>query len=165
MTGTIDTKQYEAFTNAAQENFNRIFGEYGFSAFSDSQFKAGLLKLHDKGYHDFKLTNLGHGGFIMSDHYAELEKTVEDHNVERDRLMQDPTFATAAFYYEMCNHEYDINLQAAYDVCSMFGNVEYDDDYTARDYLAQLGFGAPIMAAYSVALSAYRRDAEENGWC
>ena len=44
-----------------------------------------------------------------------------------------------AFEYEMDNHEYAINWQGDWDVCSCFGNCTYGSEKDYTDYLKEIG--------------------------
>ena len=68
-----------------------------------------------------------------------------------DEKKNDYDFYFGAFKYEMANHEYPINWQGNYDVCSAFGNVEYDhegDDSNLTFYFDQLNFTDAQRRAY-----------------
>lgn len=160
----IDTKPYTDFTQANQAEFNRIHDEYGFSAFSPKQIVEGLEKLESRGYSDSEITYLGYGFYMVQDHVQEYEKFNKACRVRLREMMSDYNFALGAFYYEMCNHEYGINLQGAWDVCSVFGNVKFSEGATGLDYLKQLGYGGETARAFKRARLAYYADAEENEW-
>lgn len=71
-----------------------------------------------------------------------------------DGKSEDYDFYFNAFCYEMANHEYPINWQGNYDVCSVFGPVEYDkenDDQNLTFYFDQLNFTQAQRRAYMAA--------------
>ena len=78
--------------------------------------------------------------------------------------MRDSAFAEEAFYYEMCNHEYGINSQGDWDVCSCFGDCQYSPEKGGKEYLLDMGYGDTAIGAYLRARRRYYRDAEENEW-
>src|SRR5574344_210153 len=106
---------YEEYKNKKQEEFNDLPIFY---AFSNEQFEAAMnergltLKDTDK---IFKLGDTG-GFYLKKD--AEIIRAYFSKQDELSELMKDKTFATEAFLYEMNNHEYAINWQGDYDVCS-----------------------------------------------
>ena len=62
----------------------------------------------------------------------------------------------SAFVYEMFNHEYGINWQADFDVCSCFGDCSGVEDYTNVDNLFNAcNFSDIQRSAYSAARSEY----------
>ena len=75
-------------------------------------------------------------------------------------MINDLDFAYSAFEYEMYNHEYPINWQGDWDVCSCFGHCEYDDSKYGKDYLAELGFNDLVIAQYYRASKTVRANGE-----
>ena len=57
-------------------------------------------------------------------------------------------FAYEAFEYEMYNHEYPINWQGDWDVCSCFGHCEYAEDKDGTDYLTDIGYSQKVINEY-----------------
>lgn len=94
---TIDTTAYRDFKNERQSMFDRVFGEYGFAAFSDEQFKDGIEKLHEHGYSGFKLKSLGCGAFIMAEHAKDITAGEQESAKQLRELMSDYDFALSAF--------------------------------------------------------------------
>ncbi len=86
-------------------------------------------------------------------HHIELNDTLEalklnvKHNYE---------YQKSAFKYEMFNHEYVINWQADYDVLSVFGVVNYNDDLNAM--MDSLNFTEVQKRAYLDARSEVCRE-------
>lgn len=69
----------------------------------------------------------------------------------------------SAFLYEMFNHEYGINWQADYDVCSCFANCSNVKDYTDTNELFTVcGFNDTQKAAYSAARREYFKKQSEQ---
>lgn len=160
----INTKLYTDFVNASQHDYEQLFSKYGFYAFNDKQFKRGEDELRERGYADYSLTSIGYGGFVMSDHVDEIIEVAKARKRRLRASMENREFAIGAFYYEMCNHEYAINTQAAWDVCSCFGDVDYVDGGNGAYYLTQLGYGRNVVRSYRLARESYMRDAIENDW-
>lgn len=72
-------------------------------------------------------------------------------------------FWESAFLYEMFNHEYGINWQADYDVCSCFGNVSGVRDYTDCEKLFDAcGFNDIQRQAYAAARREYFKSESAN---
>ena len=93
--------------------------------------------------------------WMNRDHLAEL----------RELIKKDEAFAEEAFMYEMGNHEYPINTyQGDWDVCSCFGDVEWNEYRTGADYLRALGFGDDTIAIYNRAKRKIRQQWLENDW-
>lgn len=125
-----------------------------FFAFSEGQLKKCL---EERGYalEDAAkvLYRLGNGGFYLRSD-ADIIKGFfsVDHDAELRELMEgDHDFALEAFEYEMANHEYPINWQGDWDVCSVFGDVEYAEEKGGREYLEELGFSEAVIGLYGVA--------------
>ena len=68
----------------------------------------------------------------------------------------------SAFLYEMFNHEYGINWQADFDVCSCFGDCSGVRDYTDADELfAACNFSDVQRAAYMAARREYNEQSAD----
>ena len=78
-------------------------------------------------------------------------------------LMKDPVFAEEAFYEELANHEYFINYEGDYDVCSVFVNCEWSEEKTFYDYLKEGGYDHPQIEAFIRARRRLRDDWIESG--
>ena len=152
---------YEEYKEKRQNECNAL---PLFFAFSDEQFKEAMEERGLKVTDTDKIYRLGDcGGFYLKSDAEKVRAwlTAED---ELPNLMKDKTFAEDAFYYEMCNHEYAINWQGAYDVCSCFGACEYGEMKTGDDYLKEMGYGTETRRAYQSALARYNKDAIDNEW-
>ena len=96
----------------------------------------------------------------FSDHIYELLKGLEK---AKDESENNPDYMVSAFYYEMCNHEYCINWQADWDVCSCFDRCKYGEDKGYVEYLTEMGHPEWIPL-YIKARKKYYKAAEENDW-
>lgn len=69
----------------------------------------------------------------------------------------------SAFLHEMYNHEYGINWQSDFDVCSCFANCNGVKDYTsASELFAACGFSDTQKAAYMAAQREYFKTQAET---
>lgn len=131
-----------------------------FFVFTNEQLEKELnkrgLTLQDTG----KLYRLGDtGGFYLKSD-ADKIRAYFDKSDDLPNLMNDDKFAESAFEYEMDNHEYAINYQGDWDVCSCFcKHCEWSEmkDYT--DYLTENGH-ADWIPAYSKARKRHMKKAE-----
>ena len=82
----------------------------------------------------FCYNKLEHKEFV--EHMIKLKKTLEN---AKKNSEQSEEYMLKAFEYEMDNHEYAINWQGDWDVCSCFGNCKYSDDKDYTDYLKEIG--------------------------
>jgi len=130
-----------------------------FFAFSEKQLeeemnKRGLtLNDTDKIY---RLNNLG-GFYLKSDADVIRAFFKRDKYSELRNLMENEDgFAYEAFEYEMYNHEYPINWEGDYDVCSIFGDCEYGDGKDWVDYLREGGYSNKVMKEFNRAAKAVR---------
>lgn len=132
-----------------------------FFAFSNEQFDNGMKKL---GIEDIKdVRAIGGGGFCHKDTIPKLVEFTNSDSI--DELMKDPEFAEDAIYYEMGNHEYHINTyQGNWDVCSCFGNVEYNEWDDPTEYFKQLGWEQQTIDAFYRARDRFFKAADDNGW-
>lgn len=90
---------------------------------------------------------------------AELLRTLN--NAERNSE-ESFNYWKSAFLYEMFNHEYGINWQADFDVCSCFANCNGVKDYTsASELFTACGFTDTQKAAYMAARREYFNSQKE----
>lgn len=92
--------------------------------------------------------------FVKSGEYLMqcLETATKELNNSRE-------YWKSAFLCEMLNHEYGINWQADFDVCSCFGDCSTVRDYTnARDLFAACNFSEVQRAAYMDAQKEYYKN-------
>lgn len=86
-------------------------------------------------------------------HGAELMRTLDE--AERKNA-ESFDYWKSAFLHEMYNHEYGINWQTDFDVCSCFANCNGVKDYTsASELFAACGFTDTQKAAYMAAQREY----------
>lgn len=151
---------YKEYKDARQGEFNAL---PIFWAFSNKQFEEAMQERGLTMQDTDKVFSLGHGGFALKRDKEAIRAFLNKED-PLPNLMADPAFAEDAFYYEMCNHEFGINWQGAWDVCSCFGNCEYVDGKSGVAYLDDMGYGREVLAAYNRAASRYWKDAEANEW-
>ena len=154
-------KTYGQYKAERQAEFNAL---PIFFAFSNDQLyeemkKRGLRKTDTKQL--FKLGDTG--GFYLKKDAPVIREWFSRHDDLED-MMKDPEFAESAFYEEMGNHEYHINWQADWDVCERFGNCEYEDGKSYRDYLTEIGYGEQVIEAFKAARKRFLEDADTKGW-
>jgi hypothetical protein len=95
-------------------------------AFNDEQLKEALKKLGVKSTKEC-VTVLGHGDIVRKGDGKKLVDMMVRHTDEiKQRLKEDPDFATAAFRYEMDNHEYAINWDGDDDILRCFA-IDWND--------------------------------------
>lgn len=153
---------YKQYQDQRQNEYNELPVFY---AFSDDQFAKAMRERGLDPTETDKIYRLGDsGGFYLR---SDAEKIRAFFNAP-DRLrelMEDPGFAEDAFYYELGNHEYHINTyQGDWDVCSCFGECDFAERKTYRDYLKEIGYPESAVAAFKKARARFLRDAEENNW-
>lgn len=146
---------YAEYREAAQAEFNKL---PIFWAFSNMQFKEALEKrgIDTEGMelgalakkYVYRFGDTG-GFYLKTDAQVVREYLQRDHAKELGELMEnDLDFAREAFVYEMENHEYPINWQGDWDVCTCFGNVEYDEMKDGTDYLLEMGYSPDVVNVY-----------------
>ena len=149
---------YKEYREQRQHDFDSL---PIFFAFSKEQFNEGMRKHGIEYVKDVR--SIGGGGYCHYDTIPKLEEFINGDRI--DELMKDPEFAEDAIYYEMGNHEYHINTyQGNWDVCSCFGNVEYNEWDDPAEYFKQLGWEQQTIDAYERARKRFLKAAEENGW-
>lgn len=155
-------KNYEDYRAKTQKEFNAL---PIFFAFSDKQFKVAMEARGLKETDTDKIYRLGDGfgGFYLKSD-ADIIRNYINKPDELPDLMKNKDFAISAFLYEMRNHEYAINGQGAYDVCSCFGHCRYGENKGYTDYLKEIGYSDDIITCYKEARKQYYRLAEENEW-
>jgi len=135
-----------------------------FFAFSNEQFKEEMNKRGLSENDTDKIYKLGStGGFYLRSDSAIIENYFRKQD-DIVGLMDDNEFAQSAFYYEMGNHEYHINWQADWDVCSCFGDAEYAPEKDYKDYLREMGYGENTICNYAIAKKKFLLDADTKGW-
>lgn len=151
---------YTEYKSARQGEFNAL---PIFWAFSNKQFEEAMQERGLTMQDTDRVFSLGAGGYALK-RDKEVILAFLNKKDPLPELMKDPSFAEDAFYYEMCNHEYGINWQGDWDVCSCFGDCEYSEDKGGADYLTEMGYGQETVDAYYLAKRRYFKAAEENEW-
>ncbi len=153
-------EKYEEMKKRHQTEFNAfpLRAAFGNEQFDNMMREWGL----DPDDTD-KIIYIGAGCYIRkSDRDSFLEMT-ERHSTEMNEAMKDAEFFKSAALYEMCNHEYGINMQADYDVINSLGfNVEYSNGYDELEKCTEMT--AEQKSAYREARKKYFRLADENEW-
>lgn len=152
---------YDEYREKEQAEFNAL---PVFFAFGKDQFEKAMAERGLTANDTDKIYRLGETGgyYLKSD-----AKIIRDYFNKEDKLsqlMKDPEFAQSAFYHEMCNHEYGINWQRDWDVCSCFGSCEYSDEKSGPDYLREIGYSDTTIDCYLAARKQYYKAALENDW-
>ena len=136
-----------------------------FWAFSEEQFDKELAKRGiTRKSAPKKLYSFPMGGFYLRSDADKVKKYYEDMANAKKELVSlmenEEGFAYEAFEYEMYNHEYPINWQGDWDVCSCFGKCEYGDGKYGEDYLKELGFSNKVIKEYAKASRAVRANGD-----
>lgn len=155
-----DKITYEEYKNQRQKEFNAlpIFFVFGEKQFEEELMKRGLT-LNDVD----KVCSLPGGGFCLKSDFAKIKEFIDKPD-QLDELMKDTEFAESAFIYEMRNHEYHINWQGDWDVCSCFGDCEYGEDKDYSDYLREMGYSNEIIQIFAVARAKFIKQCNDNDW-
>ena len=75
----------------------------------------------------------------------------------------DYDYMFTAFYYELGNHEYQINWQGDWDVLRCWGDIKWRGECAdVEPYFDELGFTETQRKAYRDAVKAYLRDCRKN---
>ena len=151
---------YKEYKDVMQKDVNEL---PIFWAFSNRQFEEEMEKRGLTVNDTDKIYSLGGGGFYLRSDADKIHAFFNRKSILPE-LMKDALFAEDAFFYEMCNHEYGINSQGDWDVCSCFGNCEYKSWKEYGDYLKEMGYGDDVILAYKGAKSKYFKAANENEW-
>ena len=142
---------YQEFKKQRQEAYNALPVKY---AFSNEQFKEMLEEwgLTEKDIK--KICKLGNtGGFYLKSDAPKIRAWFEASSDDKlDKLMQDEEFAVGAYYYEMCNHEYGINMDGDWDVLRCFGKEKIEE------------LNENQLRFYKIARKKYLEDALKNEW-
>lgn len=151
---------YREYREVKQKSFNElpIFFAFGMRQFKEAMEERGLTEKDTD-----KIYSLGAGGYYLRSD-APLIRAWFSKKDELPELMKNYEFAEDAFFYEMKNHEFGINSQGDWDVCSCFGDCEYDDSKGGDEYLRDMGYGESTVNAYHGAKARYFREALENDW-
>lgn len=151
---------YKEFVDKRQSEFNAL---PIFFAFSNKQFKTAMEERGLTENDTDKIYKFGDtGGFYLR---KDSDKILEYFSKpdELKELMKDVKFAEDAFEYEMANHEYAINYQGDWDVCSCFGNCEYDEHKGYIQYLKDIGYSDEVIQVFKNAKTKHYKMMEGNG--
>lgn len=152
---------YQEYKQQKQDEFNSL---PIFFAFSDEQFEKEMNKRGLTSKDTDKIYSLSStGGFYLRSDAEKVHEFI--HRIDPlPELMKDDDFAESAFYYEMKNHEYHINWQGDWDVCNCFGDCEYKEQNTYRDYLKIIGYSENTVQAFYRARRKFLQDCSDNDW-
>lgn len=153
--------KYKDYVTARQKEVNDL---PIFWAFNNEQFREGMEARGLTENDVDKIYSLGGGGYYLKSD-SDVIKAFFMKKSGLKKLMRDYDFCRDACYYEMCNHEYGINLQGDWDVMSCFGSVEYTDaENELETYFDKLRWSKKQRQAYRDARIQYYEDAEKGGW-
>lgn len=143
-------KTYKEFREYMEKGTNAlpIFWAFTMDQFEEQMKKRGLTsKDTDK---ICRLGNVNGGFFLKSDADIIRAWFNEDHSkILHDRMESSQKFAREAFVYEMYNHEYPINWEGDYEVCSVFGSCKFSESKTGSDYLREMGYSDKVIKIYN----------------
>ena len=143
---------YQEYRKNRQAQYDNWSDKYAFYAFSDEQFKKGMdkfdLPMNDEGFS--KIYRGTAGMFYLKEGSDALKEFMNSDNIH-ELMESDDEFAIGAFRYEMGNHEYFINLQGDWDVCSCFCDCDYKEYADYRDYLKEGGYSEHVIDLYRTA--------------
>lgn len=127
-------------------------------AFSDAQFEEMKKRLGVKDNSELYALSGSAGGFFRKVDAELIHGTFIRHAKERKAAIFTPDginaeYLEAAFYYEMCNHEFAINWEGEENVLAA---VEITPE--------QMKKHPEILEAWNRAKRRYYADAEKNGW-
>lgn len=153
------TETYEQIKKRQQKEFDSF--PMG-AAFSNEQFDTMMTKCGLNPDDTDKILSIGYGCFIRKSDRNSFHEMVSRQSEEMEIAMKDIEFFKSAVLYEMCNHEYGINMQADYDVINSLGfDVEYSDGGELANCTEMTH---EQKVAYLSARKEYFRLAEEKGW-
>ena len=153
---------YVEWRDAKQKEYNALPIFY---AFSNEQFREAMEERGLTENDTDKIYKLGStGGFYLKSDAPIIREYINKDDGLKDLMEGESGFAESAFYYEMQNHEYHINWQADWDVCSCFGDCEYGEDKSYAVYLVEMGYSDNVVKEYRKARSRFLNDADKNGW-
>lgn len=97
------------------------------------------LKLTESKYPVFNQVGFCYNKEEDKDFVKHMYELFDKLNKARVECEQSDEYMRKAFEYEMDNHEYAINWQGDWDVCSVFGECKYGEDKDYTDYLKEMG--------------------------
>lgn len=149
---------YKEYIKKEQEEFNKlpIFFAFGKKQFKEEMEKRGLTENDTDKIYSIK----GTGGYYLKSDAQQIRDFMNRPN-KLAELMNNDDFAESAFSYEMWNHEYGINWQGDWDVCSCFGKCKYEEYKDYKDYLSEMGYSDKTIKSYKRAMEKYYIEFEE----
>lgn len=152
---------YKEYREKEQAEFNAlpIFWAFGKEQFREAMEARGLTEADTD-----QVRAIGAGGYYLKRDDEIIANYMRRPDRLRELMENDAEFAESAFYYEMANHEFHINWEGDYDVCSCFGQCEYVEGRVGLVYLKAMGYSQNVRTAYSRAWARFMRDAAENDW-
>ena len=148
---------YQEYTDKRQKEFNEL---PVFFAFSNEQFREAMQERGLTEKDTDKVYSLGCGGYYLKSD-SEIIRAYFSKPDELSELMKDYDFCKSAVYYEMCNHEYGINLEADWEVMSCFGKVKYTEaEDELQTYWDALDWDETQRKAYMDARTKYYNNVE-----
>lgn len=159
--------KYKDFSDMIQKRVNDLPMIF---AFSNEQLDNALdnMGLSLKDMKGDKLIRMGFGAFCLKSDLEHIRSEFCKVDEMKREFIEDYEQAYDAFFYEMGNHEYQLNLQGDWDVLSCFGLdddvCEYRDGKGAGEYMDAMGLSETTKAAYRAARIDFLRMADEKGW-
>lgn len=159
--------KYKDFSDMIQKRVNDLPMIF---AFSNEQLDNALddMGLSLKDMKGNKLIRMGFGAFCLKRDLDSILSEIQAVDDAKREFIDDYEQAYDAFFYEMGNHEYQLNLQGDWDVLSCFGLdddvCKYRDGKGAGEYMDAMGLSETTKAAYRAARIDYLRMADENDW-
>ena len=159
--------KYTEFKDMIQKKVNDLPMFY---AFSNEQLDNALddMGLSLKDMKGNKLVNMGLGAFCLKRDLDSILSEIQAVDDAKREFIEDYEQAYDAFFYEMGNYKYQLNLKGDWDVLSCFGLdddvCEYRDGKKADEYMDAMGLSPVTKAAYHDARGDFLRMADEKGW-
>ena len=142
--------KYTDYKNARQQEFDSL---PLFFAFSNHQFKEAMENRGLTENDTDQVYSLGMGAYYLRKDADVIRAYFDKPDGLKTLMEEDPGFAEDAFEYELANHEYFINWEGDYDVCSCFGDCKWDERKTYKDYLKEMGYGEATIRAFTSAVT------------
>ena len=159
---------YQEYKKERQEECNKLPLKF---AFSNEQFKQAMAEWGFKEDDYDKIYKFGQGFYRREDSHiikAYIENVEKANKEHEKRMTDDKDYRIDAFLYEMNNHEYLINWQRDWDVCSCFVDFElpYLDDTEYEPYKSYLKLmnHEEWISEYELAIKKHKELANKNDW-
>lgn len=159
--------KYTEFKDMLQKKVNDLPMFY---ASSNEQLDNALddMGLSLKDMKGDKLIRIGFGAFCLKSDLEHIRSELGKVDEMKRDFIEDYEQAYDAFFYEMGNHEYNINWQDDWDVLSCFGLdddvCEYEDGKDVDEYMDAMGLSPVTKAAYHDARGDFLLICDENDW-